>query len=627
MCGIVGYLRLDGQPVDSSIIDRMCRTIIHRGPDDMGVYIGENIGIGMRRLSIIDLQTGKQPMSNEDGRLQIVFNGEIYNYRELKSELVSRGHQFRTDSDTEVILHLYEEYSTECLAHLIGMFAFAIWDQEKRELFCARDRLGIKPFYYFTDGARLIFASELKAILEEKDLHAKLDLQALSQFITFEFIPFPPTLFDNIKKMPPGYFMLANSGGVTLHHYWHPEEVEEKKRSENEAAEELYSLLKDAVRLRLRSDVPFGAFLSGGIDSGSVVGLMSELLDSRVRTFSIGFENQSYNELNYARRVAERFDTDHTERVLNPSAIELIEEIVDHLDDPIGDFSVFPTYLVSKMAREKVKVILSGDGGDELFGGYDTYVAQKVYGYYSKMPSAARERFVVPLVKMLSPTSRKKGIINKVKRFVEGACYAERYEHFRWMIHMNPERNGDVFCAEISRGISTDDTFDFIENYLNGNRLNGLNRSMFLDIKTYLVDDILVKVDRMSMAASLEVRVPFLDHRVVEFALSVPQELKIRNFKTKYLLKRMARRLLPGNIVNRPKQGFSIPIKNWLKGPLRPMMTDLLSHDRLARQGIFNPGYVDTLMKEHIQNEENHSHRLWSLMLFQLWKERFMPAT
>ncbi|MHC4476794.1 MAG: asparagine synthase (glutamine-hydrolyzing) [Planctomycetota bacterium] len=626
MCGIVGYLRLDGQPVDAETVDRMCQTIIHRGPDDMGTYIRGNVGIGMRRLSIIDLQTGRQPISNEDGRLQIVFNGEIYNYKELKSDLVTRGHKFRTESDTEVILHLYEEYSTDCLSHLIGMFAFAVWNQEKQELFCARDRLGIKPFYYFADGKRLIFASELKAILEEKDLPVELDLHALSQFLTFEFIPFPRTLLGTIKKMPPGHFMVANHRGVTLHHYWHPEEVEEENRPENEATEKLYSLLKDAVRLRLRSDVPFGAFLSGGIDSGSIVGLMSELLDNRVRTFSIGFENQSYNELKYARQVAALFDTDHTEHTLNPSAIELIEEIIDHLDDPIGDFSVFPTYLVSKMAREKVKVILSGDGGDELFGGYDTYLAQKAFGYYSKIPSMVRKHLIVPMLNMFPPTDQKKGIINKLKRFTEGARYPEEYEHFRWMIHMNPVTNGNVFCNEIGRGINVADGCQFVPRYLNSNRLNGLNRSMFLDIKTYLVDNILVKVDRMSMARSLEVRVPFLDHRVVEFALSVPPDLKIKRFKTKYLLKKMARRFLPENIVNRPKQGFSIPIKNWLKGPVKPMMTDLLSHDRLTREGILNPDYVNTLMKEHIQNKENHSHRLWSLMLYQLWKERFMSC-
>lgn len=624
MCGIVGYLRFDGKRVDKQVIDRMCQTIVHRGPDDVGSYLTDNIGIGIRRLSIIDLEKGHQPISNEDNSIHIVFNGEIYNYKELKSNLIKNGHMFKTDSDTEVIVHLYEDYSTGCVQYLNGMFAFAIWDDKKKELFCARDRLGIKPFYYFYDGRILLFGSELKVILEKKDLHLDLDYDALFQYLSFEFIPYPSTLISTVKKLPPGHYLFINHKGLKIEKYWHVEEIEEKERTEKEAIDTLYTLLKDSVRLRLRSDVPFGAFLSGGIDSSSVVAMMSELLDHKVKTFSIGFEDKSYNELDYAGRVARLFRTDHTEHVLKPSAIELVEKLIDHLDDPIGDFSVFPTYLVSKMARQKVKVILSGDGGDELFGGYDTYIAQKIYKFYSKIPYFLRKNLILPFSNKLPPTEQKKGLINKIKRYIEGASLSEEYSHYRWMAFLRPDENDLIFHPDISQSINREMAFSFITKYLGENKLKGLNRSMYLDIKTYLVDNILVKVDRMSMATSLEARVPILDHRIVEFVLSLPQDFKINNFKTKYILKKMAKGILPDNIINKPKQGFSIPMKNWLKGPVKSLMTDMLSYSRIKRQGIFNPDYIENLMKEHLENKDNHSHRLWGLILFQLWKERFM---
>lgn len=623
MCGIVGYMNLNGAMVDANIIDNMCQTLVHRGPDEAGTFVDKNIGIGMRRLSIIDLKTGTQPITNEDNTLYIVFNGEIYNYRELKPDLVNKGHIFRTNSDTEVILHLYEEHSEGCLEYLNGMFAFAIWDKRKKKLFCARDRLGIKPFYYFLDKDRLIFGSELKTILEEKGLDLGLNFEALSQYLAFEFIPFPNTLIKNIKKLPPGHFMYAGDDGVQIRQYWYPENIEEKVRSEADVIEELYSLLKDSVSLRLRSDVPFGAFLSGGIDSSSIVALMSDLLDGDVKTFSIGFDDKTYNELDSASQVARLFNTDHKEQVIDPSAIDLIEKLINHMDDPIGDFSIFPTYLVSKLARESVKVVLSGDGGDELFGGYDTYLAQKLYGYYAHVPSEIRKYLVVPAVNMLPPTKKKKGIINKTKHFIGGTTMPDKYDHFRWMTFTRPEDNKHIFQDGVLQSINIDRVFSFIPKYLNENSSNGINRSMYVDIKSYLVDNILVKVDRMSMATSLEARVPFLDHRVVEFALSVPHELKIKNLTTKYLLKKMARKSLPDNIINKPKQGFSIPMKNWLKGPVKNLMTDMLSYNHLKEQGIFNPAYVQKLIKEHLDNDANHSHKLWSLILFQLWKQKF----
>lgn len=618
-------MRFDGKPVESHIIDNMCETIVHRGPDDAGSFVKGNVGLGMRRLSIIDLQAGKQPISNEDGTITIIFNGEIYNYIELRPDLEKRGHIFKTNSDTEVILHMYEEYSHGCLEYFNGMFAFAIWDQNRNELFCARDRLGIKPFYYYLDERRLIFGSELKVILAEKEVDRDLDIAALSQYLSLEFVPFPNTLLKGIKKLAPGHFITAGGNGFKITKYWNIEDIKEKERTEEETVEELYSILQDSIRLRLRCDVPFGAFLSGGIDSSLVVAIMTGLLERPVQTFSIGFEDSSYNELEYAGQVARLFNTEHTEHVLEPSAIELVEKILSSMDDPIGDFSIFPTYLVSSLARSKVKVILSGDGGDELFGGYDTYLAQKVYEYYSLIPARIRNHLISPVVGMLPPTQKKKGLINKARHFVKGASIDDRYNHFRWMIFSMPGEGGSVFRDDVFESIDVDNMFSFIPRYIEQNSLQGINRSMYLDIKSYLVDNILVKVDRMSMATSLEARVPFLDHRMVEFALSVPHQMKIKNFKTKYILKKMAGRFLPDQIVNKPKQGFSIPMKQWLKGPMKNMMTDLLSHDRLKKQGIFNPDYVEKMMKDHLDNRTNNSHQIWSLMLFQLWMDRFLP--
>ncbi len=617
-------MSFDAEPVDARLIDRMCNTIIHRGPDDVGSFVNGGIGIGMRRLSIIDLKKGHQPISNEDRTIHIVFNGEIYNYKELRKDLIDKGHNFKTDSDTEVILHLYEEYSYGSLKHLNGMFAFAIWDGKENKLFCARDRLGIKPFYYYIDQRRFVFGSELKVILEVYGVERELDFGALSQYLTFEFIPYPKTLLSSIRKLPPGHFLSVSNSHMDIEQYWFPEEVEEIERSVDEAVEELHALLKDSVRLRLRSDVPFGAFLSGGIDSSTIVAYMSGLLDTRAKTFSIGFDDRSYNELDYARNVAKSFSTDHTEEILQPSVVDLIDRLVDFMDDPIGDFSIFPTYLVSKMAREKVKVILSGDGGDELFGGYETYIAQKLDRYYSKIPERVRSRLILPLVENLPPMKKKKGVINKLKRFIDGTKVSGQYNHFRWMVHMMPDEKYSIFTSDISNIVSTEESFSFIRKHLDNNRLTGLNKAMYLDIKTYLTDNILVKVDRMSMATSLEVRVPFLDHRVVEFALSLPEELKIKGLKTKHILKTMMHGVLPDTVINKPKQGFSIPMKNWLRGAAKSLMMDMLSEERLKIQGIFNPLYIKRLVEEHLYNRANHSHKLWGLILFQCWYDRFL---
>jgi asparagine synthase (glutamine-hydrolysing) len=601
----------------------MCKTLIHRGPDDEGYFIEHNVGLGMRRLNVIDLVTGHQPISNEDGRIWIVFNGEIYNYRELRKELEKAGHEFSTKTDTETIIHAYEEYGEDCVTKLNGMFAFAIWDSLEQKLFLARDRLGIKPLYYFVTEDCLVFGSELKAILEYEEIPRKIDLEALDSFLTFEYIPAPLSIFKGIKKLLPGHILTLQDGKVTIHRYWNIQ-FNSFKGNEEELGQALYDLLKDAVRMRLISDVPLGAFLSGGIDSSTIVCMMSEMMDQPVKTFSIGFEDASYNELQYARTVSQHFGAEHHELTIQPDAVKLVEDLVGYLDEPFADVSIFPTYLVSQLARRNVTVVLSGDGGDELLAGYEWYIADKIERYYHKMPAVVRTQYLPKVVKYLPPTSRKKGFINKLKRFVEGSVIHDSLQHFRWNVFMTAEKKSYLYGETLKNSVDGFSAYSPMIAYLNAfETADALWQQQFADIKTYLVDDILVKVDRMSMANSLEARTPFLDHRVVEFAAALPSHLKLNGFKTKYLLKRCMATKLPREILNRKKEGFSIPIKNWLKQELRPLMQDVLSPKRIEKEGLFNATYIEKLKSEHLRGVANHSHQLWSLMVFGIWRDMY----
>ncbi|HDL19208.1 MAG TPA: asparagine synthase (glutamine-hydrolyzing) [Bacteroidetes bacterium] len=624
MCGICGVsFKSNEKKVDQSLLVRMNDTITHRGPDDQGAYADGNFGIGMRRLSIIDLSSGHQPQFNEDRSLAIVFNGEIYNYRELRDDLLVKGHKFQTDSDTESIIHAYEEYGVGCLKKLNGMFGFTIYDRKKKQLFIARDRVGIKPLYYYEDGQTFAFASEIKPILQIPGIDRSIDMEALNLFLTFEYIPSPYSIFKKVRKIPPGHFLIYRNQKIKIEKYW---DVDFSRQPEQQSVseEELRELMRDAVRLRLVSDVPLGAFLSGGIDSSTIVGLMAGLMDRPVKTFSIGFEDQSYNELNYARTIAKKFNTEHTEFIIQPDAIDLVEKLVYHLDEPLGDFSIFPTYLVSKMARDYVTVILSGDGGDELFAGYDTYIADKLANRFKKIPGFLRNGVIKPVVNLFPPQEQKKGIINKMRRFMEGMDYPEDLQHVRWMIFLSEVDRRMLFNEEVSRSVNGKETYEFIRQYFRQSQpVDRLNRQNFVDYKTYLVDNILVKVDRMSMATSLEARVPFLDHRVVEASFRIPGNLKIQGKDTKYILKQTMKDILPDEIIHRDKQGFSIPIKNWLREELRPMMQDVLHPDKLKQQGIFDSVFVNRLVGEHVRGTENHSHRLWALMMFELWYDQF----
>ncbi len=627
MCGICGFVSLDPLREDNqAIIEKMCRTLRHRGPDDEGFFSDNFATMGTRRLSIIDLETGHQPLANERKNLWLVFNGEIYNYRQLRSTLEKRDHVFSTQSDSEVILHAYEEYGFQCVNYFNGMFAFAIWDSAERRLFMARDRIGIKPLYYWVLGGDIVFGSELKAILAHPRVPKEIDYSSLDSFFTLEYIPGPRTIFKGISKLQPGHWLVLDKGGLQLRQYW---DIPQREMSAgiDEYAEQLGDLIDDAVRLRLVSDVPLGAFLSGGIDSSSVVASMSKSSTEPVQTFSIGFDDKTYDELPSARLVAKTFQTKHQEEILKPDIASLAKSLVGKLDEPFADFSIFPTYLVSKLARDSVTVVLSGDGGDELFGGYDTYVAQDWDRFYRFLPRVIRQQSLPAIMSRVPPQSPKKGIINKTKRFVEGAALPPSLMHTRWMMFMNREDKTSLYRPEVAASLNGWTPGTTFETYFNkASHFGPLAAQQYVDVKTYLADDILTKVDLMSMAASLEARVPLLDHRIVEFALNLPAEMKLQRGKTKIILRKAMAERLPQEILEKPKQGFSIPLKHWLRGPLRPLMMDLLSSESIKHRNYFQVETVDSWIREHQSGRANHSHRLWALMVFELWHRQVMDS-
>jgi len=625
MCGICGIYDLNSLSVDKNTLKQMCSVITHRGPDDIGLFLDDNIGLGMRRLRIIDIEGGHQPVHNEDESVWIVFNGEIYNYRELRASLEQKGHIFYTHSDTEVIVHLYEEFGDKCLNELNGMFAFAIWDSRKNRVFLARDRIGIKPLHYIISNGKLIFGSEIKSILEVETVKREVNLNALHQFIGFEYVPAPDTMFKGIKKLLPGHMLIFEKGKCTIRKYWDLEFSTPENQSVEFYSAKIYDLLKKSVERRLVSDVPIGAFLSGGIDSSAIVGLMSDLVDQPVKTFSIGFEDQSYNELKYARIVADYFGTEHHEEIIRPDAVQMVDKIIKHLDEPFADVSVFPTYMVSELAKKHVTVVLSGDGGDELFAGYDWYKASKLDRYYRKIPQKIRHNVISKTIQQLPISRQKKGAANMLKRFVEGSSLPVAGRHVRWQYFTtNAERN-ELFSNKFNEISYFLRDFDCVDKYYSMNNASDeLSKEQFIDVKMYLPDDILVKVDRMSMANSLEARVPFLDHNLAEFSATIPQHLKLHGITTKYILKRAMSDLLPKEIIHRQKQGFSIPMKNWLRDELLNMMLDLLSKERIEEKGYFNYEYVNKIVQQHLDGKRNNAHQLWMLMTFELWHENYI---
>ncbi len=620
MCGICGVVSF--QPnvsLDRSILLRMNAALRHRGPDDEGYYEDDQVGLAMRRLGIIDLHTGQQPISNESGDIWVVYNGEIYNFQNVRAVLEQRGHIFKTQTDTEIIVHAYEEYGDACVTHFNGMFAIALWDARERRLFLARDRLGIKPLYYWRGADKLVFGSELKALTLHPDVPRQVDLAALDLFLTLEYIPAPRTIYEGVFKLLPGHLLVVEKGKLKLTQYWDVP-CQPVSQSEAECAEILSGLIKESVRLRLISDVPLGAFLSGGIDSSIIVGYMSESANEPVQTFSIGFEDATYNELPYAEVVAKHFGTKHHVEVLNADHTDLMEQLVAHFDEPFADTSVFPTFLVSKLASREVKVVLSGDGGDELFAGYDTYLAEKLDRHYGRLPRPLRQQVLPKFAGWLLPQRAKKGLINKVKRMVEGGALDPSLQHVRWMMFLNSSEKNSLYRSDLRATRYDHLTTDFFHDYFEkASCFDRLAQQQYVDVKTYLTDDILTKVDRMSMAVSIEARVPLLDYHIVEFALNLPAPMKLHGARTKSILRQAVKNVVPQLVLEKPKEGFSIPMKHWLCTSLKPMMLDLLSKAALQKHGYFDHQVVAQWIQEHLDGRVNHSHRLWTLMVFEIW--------
>ncbi|HIC55875.1 MAG TPA: asparagine synthase (glutamine-hydrolyzing) [Acidobacteria bacterium] len=627
MCGIAGIVERDQRkPISSERLLKMVRVLTHRGPDDEG-YVGlPGVGLAMRRLAIVDVDGGHQPFKSEDGEIHLVANGEIYNHLELRKMLIAHGHCFRSESDIEVLVHAYEQWGTSFLERVHGMFAVALWDGRQRIFFAARDRAGEKPLYYAATNSTLIFASEIKGILASGMVERDVDLEALDQFLTYEYVITPRTIFSKIRRLPAAHYLVYRDGQLETCRYWDAAAVAPRHWKEDEAAEAVREVFAKAVSRQMMSDVPLGAFLSGGIDSSAVVAMMVEASGgdgSAVNTFSMGFADGSYNELPYARTVASRFKTTHREGTVEPDLRELFDQLIVHLDEPFADVSLFPTYMVSKMARQHVTVALSGDGGDEIFGGYDTYAADQLARRLATVLPKGAVSMLAGLVGLLPASERKKGLLNKVKRFVQGiADEPEDIAHYRWMAFLPVAAKQALYTPELQTSLFQSDVYRPIRESLGSAGTDDLlHRQLYADLCVYLADDILVKVDRMSMATSLETRAPFLDVNLMELAYSIPSELKIRNGERKYILKQALRDVLPTGILRRPKEGFSIPMKNWLRGDLAPIMRDLLAPERIGQRGWFSPVAVTRLIDSHLSGRDNHAHVLFSLMVLERWAE------
>jgi asparagine synthase (glutamine-hydrolysing) len=626
MCGIAGYISFKGNKLISEDKLRvMVNTLHHRGPDETGSAINECVAMGMRRLSIIDLSGGSQPIYNEDDSVWTVFNGEIYNFKDLRNDLKSNGHKFKTNTDTEVIVHSYEEYGTEFPSKLNGMFAIVLHDRKKNKVILARDHIGIKPLYYSYNTKRLIFGSEIKAVLASEDVEKELDIDALAEFISWEYVPGKSTLFKSIKKLEPGELIEIdiNNPSCNPKPYWDipvPNGAN-KLLSPADWEERVDYQIKKSARMQLVSDVPLGAFLSGGVDSSLIVAAMGN-----AETFSIGFDDPSYNELKWARKVADHLGVNHKDEIIKPDVLNLFQHLMHFMDDPIGDFSIFPTYLVSRLARRHVTVALSGDGGDELFGGYETYLAESKAIQYKRLPSLVRNGLVNPLINSIRPTKKKKGFVNKAKRFIEGLEYQEDLAHTRWRMFVGDSVRSELFSEDSIQTITKPPAAHIIDLFNRAGSRGHLDRCFYVDVKSYLVDNILTKVDRMSMAVSLESRVPYLDPDVVALAFQVPEHLKVSSSETKIILKKIASKYVPKECIYRPKEGFSIPIKNWLIKEFRPLMENHLNNASLKKDGIFNYKTIERLKDEHLAGIANHSHILWSLIIFHDWKNRWLNS-
>jgi len=625
MCGIAGFADRQHpsgsrKETDFALVHAMCEVIRYRGPDDEGIHVEGGVGLGMRRLSIIDLSTGHQPMHNEDESVWIVFNGEIYNYRELRAQLEAAGHRFYTSSDTETIVHAYEQWGEECFARLRGMFGLALWDRRARTLLLARDRAGIKPLHYAEHGGRLYFGSELKSLLAAGAVDGAIDLESLDHYLSFLYTPRDRSIFNGVSKLPPGHALRWRHGHAEVRPFWQISADQTFRGTAEDAAEELRRVLADAVRSHMVSDVPLGAFLSGGVDSSAVVGLMAEASDRPVKTFSIGFDEPEYDELEHARTVAAHFSTDHHEFVVRPDALGILDRLIEHFDEPFADSSAIPTWYVSEIARQHVTVVLSGDGGDELFGGYDRYLPHPRVERFDRLPIPGRRKVAAMVWPLLPHGAQGKNFLRHVSLGTD-ARFIDSVALFR------DDEKAALYSPELRaslRGASAKKTL--ARHFDRFAALAPHDRMMRFDFETYLPEDVLTKVDRMSMAHSIESRVPLLDNRVIDFAAALPAHLKIRQGRRKHVLKEAVKGLLPPGILDRKKQGFGVPLDVWFRGRLRDVFADVLGSARTRQRGYFQPAFIERIVQEHVSGRRDHTLRLWQLLVFELWQRHYVDS-
>jgi asparagine synthase (glutamine-hydrolysing) len=626
MCGIVGkYNFKTGETVSTHLMKGMCDRISYRGPDDSGIYVDGSIGLGHRRLSIIDLSAaGHQPMASADGCLWITFNGEIYNFKTLRIDLIEKGYSLKSECDTEVIIYLYQEYGEECLKYLRGMFAFGIWDKRKKKLFLARDRIGKKPLFYYFNGKTLIFASEIKAIFEDPEVQKKMNYEGLYDYFKYLYVPDPKTIYQNISKLDPGHFLVCSPEGLVKKEYWDVSFTEKLSGSADDIGEELLTVLSESVKLRMISDVPLGAFLSGGIDSSGVVALMASQQQGPVTTCSIAFDSNKYNEIQFARKIASKFNTDHNEFVVKQNAEEVLKKLVFHFDEPFADSSAVPTYYVSKLARQKVTVALSGDGGDENFAGYEKYYLDDIENKFRRIIPYGLRRIIFPHLADLLAESNNPSL-QKVYTLLNTLCFDSEFGYYLTNSEFDYRIWQRVINEETRRKIGDYDPYSVTRRYYQkSDAEDHLSKTLYVDLKSYLPGDILVKVDRMSMAHSLEVRAPILDHKVIEFAARIPPSMKYYHREKKFILKKSFEKILPREIMNRKKMGFSVPLADWFRGELREYSLTTLFNGKNGLGEFFKMQELRRLWELHQSGARNYSPILWALLMFELWYQEYI---
>ncbi len=626
MCGIVGVANANSRSVDREVLEKMNACIVHRGPDDDGFYVNENVGLAMRRLSIIDVAHGKQPMRNEAKTAWIVFNGEIYNFQELKKDLEKEGDKFYTNCDTEVILHLYDRYGADCVQHLRGMFAFAIWDERKKSLFIARDRIGKKPLLYsHQPNGDLIFGSEFQALLAHPSVSREVNNEAIHHYLSYICVPAPLTAYRQIRKLEPAHWLEWKDGEIKMQRYWLPDFNKKIKISQTEAEEETMRILREATKMRMISEVPLGAFLSGGVDSSMVVALMAQESATPVKTFSIGFEEEDFSELKYAKRVAEHIGAEHHEFIVKPDATEILPTLVEHYGEPYADSSAIATYYVARETRKHVTVALNGDGGDESFAGYERYFAMQLAEKYNRLPAFLRGNLVEKVFNLVPTSEIKRSRARDIKRFLKAASLPKVERYFQWVSAIDRETKQNLYTEDFSRQVSEFDSARFLQTWFaKANGMGIVDATMSTDQMTYLPNDLLVKVDIASMAVSLEARSPFLDHKVIEFAASLPEAVKIRGAETKYLLKKVASRVVPPEVLYRKKIGFGVPLTHWFRGALKGYLREVLLSEKSLKRGLVKPEAVKNFVEQHTAGKQDFTNQLWTLLMLELWFQRFI---